>query len=196
MHSMALVGILRKARRAGGARAFAAFKTAQRIVDATPDYTLPVWYDDAHAREFATEYLTAAEVEATIARYIEVKTESEPLRDIPANELIHDQWLTMWAADDELNELYGRLDRACALVYLPDGYRPPHLDYLAEAHEAEAVKRGVFVNAYRHALRKGDRDRLAELTAAAATFDEDRLSGMPLTDELRMLEAATHEPRG
>ena len=50
-------------------------------------FTLPIWYDEAHAAEHAAEYLTAAEVEATIRRFIKVKQASEPLRHTPANQL-------------------------------------------------------------------------------------------------------------
>ncbi|MGW7425821.1 hypothetical protein ACWGJB_38315 [Streptomyces sp. NPDC054813] len=106
---------------------------------ASPDYCLPAWYDEHHARQFATESLSRAEVVATIRRYLEVKRASEPLRHIPGNELTREQWQAMWDADDELGDLYRRLDRACALIYLPDGYRPQHLDHLAEAYRAGRI---------------------------------------------------------
>ncbi|MFF5188758.1 hypothetical protein ACFY30_34170 [Streptomyces sp. NPDC000345] len=106
---------------------------------ASPDYCLPAWYDEHHARQFATEFLSRAEVAATIRRYLEVKRASEPLRHIPGNELTREQWQAMWDADDELGDLYRRLDRACALIYLPDGYRPQHLDHLAEAYRAGRI---------------------------------------------------------
>ncbi|GGX58135.1 hypothetical protein [Streptomyces chartreusis] len=97
-------------------------------------YRLPTWYDDQHARENAARYLPRTEVEAAIRRYLEVKQTSEYLGNIPGNELSTGQWRSLWEADDELNDLYTRLDHACALIYLPDGYRPSHLDYLAEAY--------------------------------------------------------------
>lgn len=109
---------------------------------ASPDYCLPAWYDEHHARQFATEFLSRSEVEATIRRYLEVKRDSEPLRHIPGNELTREQWQSMWDADDELNILYRRLDRAGALIYLPDGYRPEHLDHLAEAYRAGKILPG------------------------------------------------------
>lgn len=105
------------------------------------DY-LPAWYDEHHARQFATEFLSRAEVAATIRRYLEVKRSSEPLRHIPGDELAREQWQAIWDADDELGDLYRRLDRACALVYLPDGHRPQHLDHLAEAYRAGRILPG------------------------------------------------------
>ncbi|MGP4090497.1 hypothetical protein [Streptomyces sp. KR55] len=67
---------------------------------------------------------------------------SEPLRHIPSNELTRDQWQSIWDAEDELNVLYQRLERACALIYLPDGYRPEHLNHLAEAYRAGKILPG------------------------------------------------------
>ncbi len=104
-----------------------------------PDYHLPEWYDEQHARENATRYLRRTEVEATIHRYLEVKKTSKLLGNIPGNELSQQQWRSLWAADDELNDLYARLDRACALIYLPDGYRPSHLDHLAHAYRTGEI---------------------------------------------------------
>ncbi|MDX2576717.1 hypothetical protein PV332_14685 [Streptomyces scabiei] len=106
------------------------------------EYCLPAWYNDHHARQFATEFLSRSEVEATIRRYLKVKQDSEPLRHIPANEVTREQWQSMWDADDELNILYRRLDRACALIYLPDGHRPEHLDHLAEAYRMGKILPG------------------------------------------------------
>ncbi|MFI9617092.1 hypothetical protein ACIHCM_36465 [Streptomyces sp. NPDC052023] len=106
------------------------------------EYCLPAWYDEHHARQFATEFLSRSEIETTIRRYLEVKRDSEPLRHIPGNELTREQWQSMWDADDELNILRRRLDRACALLYLPDGYRPEHLNHLAEAYRAGKILPG------------------------------------------------------
>ncbi|WP_345572021.1 hypothetical protein [Streptomyces plumbiresistens] len=103
-------------------------------------YRLPTWYDEQHTRENATRYLPRTEVEATIRRYLEVKQTSELLGNISGAELSTEQWHSLWAADGELNDLYARLDQACALIYLPDGYRPSSLDDLAEAyHRGEIV---------------------------------------------------------
>ncbi|WP_331732272.1 hypothetical protein [Streptomyces sp. NBC_00989] len=106
------------------------------------EYCLPAWYDEQHMREYAIERLSRAEVEATVRRYLEVKRASEPLRRTPGNELTREQWQAMWDADDELGDLYRRLDRACALIYLPDGYRPQHLDHLVEAYRAGRILPG------------------------------------------------------
>ncbi|MFF0094659.1 hypothetical protein ACFYSF_32535 [Streptomyces canus] len=106
------------------------------------EYCLPIWYDEHHARQFATEFLSRSEAEATIRRYLEVKRDSEPVRHIPGNELTREQWQSMWDADDELDILYRRLDRACALIYLPDGYRPEHLDHLVKAYRAGKILAG------------------------------------------------------
>lgn len=108
----------------------------------SPDYCLPAWYDEHQMRQYAAEVLSRDEVAATIRRYLEVKRTSEPLRHIPGNELAREQWQAMWDADDELGDLYRRLDRACALIYLPDGYRPQHLDHLAEAYRAGRILSG------------------------------------------------------
>ncbi|GHE51113.1 hypothetical protein [Streptomyces capitiformicae] len=102
-------------------------------------YRLPAWYDEQHARENAARYLPRIEVEATIRRYLEVKQTSESLGNIPGNELSDQQWRALRAADDELNDLYTRLDQACALIYLPDGYRPSYLDHLADAYRTGEI---------------------------------------------------------
>ncbi|MFR0367561.1 hypothetical protein [Streptomyces sp. MCC20] len=102
-------------------------------------YRLPAWYDEQHARENATRYLPRTEVEAAIRRYLEVKRTSELLGNIPGNELNTAQWRALWDADVELNDLYTRLDHACALIYLPGGYRPSHLDHLAEAYRTGEI---------------------------------------------------------
>ncbi|MFG2681288.1 hypothetical protein [Streptomyces sp. NPDC048392] len=102
-------------------------------------YRLPPWYDEQHARENATRYLPRTEVEETIRRYLEVKQTSKLLGSIPGNELSTAQWHSLWAADGELNDLYARLDQACALLYLPDGYRPSNLDHLAEAYRTGEI---------------------------------------------------------
>ncbi|MET7695158.1 hypothetical protein ABZT06_45915 [Streptomyces sp. NPDC005483] len=102
-------------------------------------YRLPAWYDEQHARENATRYLPRLEVEAAIRRYLEVKQTSTLLGSIPGNELSTAQWRVLWAADGELNDLYARLDQACALLYLPDGYRPSYLDHLAEAYQTGEI---------------------------------------------------------
>jgi hypothetical protein len=108
----------------------------------SPAYCLPAWYDEHHMRQHAAEFLSRAEVAATIRQYLEVKQASEPLRHIPASVLTREQWQSMWDADDELHVLYQRLDRVCALIYLPDGYRPQHLDHLAEAYRAGKILPG------------------------------------------------------
>ncbi|MEU9405792.1 hypothetical protein AB0E08_08805 [Streptomyces sp. NPDC048281] len=105
-------------------------------------YRLPAWYDEHHIRESAAVFLTRAEVEATIRRYLQAKQDSEPLRHIPADQLTRPQWQAMWDADDELSHLYRKLDRACALIYLPDAYRPQHLDHLAEAYRTGKILPG------------------------------------------------------
>ncbi|WP_406490570.1 hypothetical protein OHB06_00840 [Streptomyces sp. NBC_01604] len=102
-------------------------------------YRLPMWYDEQHARENATRYLPRTEVEATIRRYLEVKQTSELLGNTPGNELSDQQWRSLRDADDELNGLYARLDQACALIYVPDGYRPSYLDHLAEAYRTGEI---------------------------------------------------------
>lgn len=105
-------------------------------------YHLPAWYDEHHMRAHAAEFLSRIEVETTIRRYLEVKASSEPLRHTPAGQLARAQWQEMWDADDELNRLYRRLGRACALIYLPDGNRPGHLDHLAEAYRTGKILPG------------------------------------------------------
>ncbi|MGW4874792.1 OB-fold nucleic acid binding domain-containing protein [Streptomyces chartreusis] len=108
----------------------------------SPENCLPSWYDEHHARQFATDFLSRPEIEATIRRYLHVKRGSAPLSHIPANELTREQWQSLWDADDELNSLYQRLDRACALLYLPDGDRPAHLDHLAQAYRSGEIRPG------------------------------------------------------
>ena len=78
-------------------------------------------------------------MEATNRCYLEVKQTSIFLGSTPGNELGTAQWRVLWAAHGDLNDLFARLDQACALLYLPDGSRPSSLDHLAEVYQTGEI---------------------------------------------------------